>query len=127
MAVRLGQGLGDREPGADRLAQRQPPLGQALPQRLPFQVFEREIRASRRLADRLHRHDVGMTEGRGRAGLEEEPRERAAPRRRRLPEELQGDPPAELQVAREIHLAHAAAGEKTEDLVPIERRAGGER
>ena len=75
------------------------------------------------LADVVHRRDVRVIEPRRRARLREEARTRVRGLARRVVQELDRDRPVELEIARQIHLAHGTGGERAlEPVAPRDQR-----
>ena len=84
-----------------------------------------EVRA-RRVADVVNRDDVRVIQRRGRPGFADEPGEAVLVVSKYGRQNLQRDPAAETDVLSEIHLAHPALAEGTDDLVVPESCALGQ-
>jgi len=99
------------------------PLGQAIGQRLAFEVLQDEVVDAVLLPDVVERADVGMVEGGDGAGLALEARAQVRVRGQVFREDLDGYGAVQARVARLVHLAHAACAEAVQDLVGTESRS----
>jgi hypothetical protein len=119
-------GLGDGQGDADSFGLAQALLLQALAQGLALEVFEDEVGGAICLADLVDRDDVGVVEaGRG-AGLEEEPADGVLGFQALFLDDLDSDLAAEVGIAGEEDVGHAAGAQGADDAVVVEVGAGGE-
>ncbi|MEO8703688.1 MAG: hypothetical protein ABI867_26800 [Kofleriaceae bacterium] len=114
--VRALEGSYDRDHEVDELAGREAVL-EALRERLALEVFEHHEREPLVLSDLEDRDDVVVRAARGRSRFDHEP---VREPRIGLEQKLHRDAPAELGIAREEDLPHAAAGELADQLEPTD-------
>jgi hypothetical protein len=99
-------------------------FGQALRERLAFQILHDEKICEVLAADVVERIDVRVSELRDRARFTLEPFAELRVGRQRLREDLDGNDAIEPRVTGAIDLAHAAGPEGGENLVRAEADAG---
>ena len=122
--VRAGEPVGQLAGDVEHLPGRQRELGanQVAQRRAVHELHDGEGQPGR-LADLVDGDDVGVVEGRGRAGLLGESTEAVRDRGEGLGQELDGDVAAEVEVPRTVDLAHAPRAQLVEELVPAEPHA----
>ena len=119
LGVGIAQGIRDLAPDLHGILQRQMTLaGEAVAQRLPFDVRHDVVQEARSLARVVQRQDMWMGESGGEVDLPEE--SLGAERRRELrPQDLQRDGAIVLHVAGEVHDRHTPVTELALDRVVI--------
>ena len=119
LGVGIAQGIRDLAPDLHGILQRQLSLaGEAVAQRLPFDVRHDVVQEARSLARVVQRQDMWMGESGGEVDLPEE--SLGAERRRELrPQDLQRDGAIVLHVAGEVHDRHTPVTELALDRVVI--------
>jgi hypothetical protein len=111
----------DRRRGVERSAS-----GEVAERPAVHELVGNEVRA-RRVADVVNRDDVRVIQRRHRFGFADEPGQAILVVGKCGRQNLQRDPAAEADVLSEIHLAHPALAEGTDDLVVPESCALGQR
>jgi len=123
LAVRGGEGVGDRDGQLQKAGQRQLASGDQRRERTPRDVFHHEQARRADLFDAEQRDDVGVIERCDGLRLALEAGETLAVvgevRRQRLDRHLA----LEARVAREVNLAHPAGAQQAEDLVGSDARS----
>ena len=125
LLVRRREPARDGDGIVDRLAHRQRPGRQPLPERLPFEQLRDDERRASFGADVVDREDVRMVQRRGGACFLLEAVQRSGSAEKDDGQHLDRDVASEPRVARAIHLAHAAGAERGEDFIGPEAHAGG--
>ena len=121
--VRRRERIGDLRGEIDRLFDRHPALGDDLRQRAAFDQLHDHVRQVVMAAHVVDRDDARMIEGRGGPRLAIEPGRGIGVAIESRRDELDRDLASKTGIARAIHVAHAAATERRDELVDADDHA----
>ena len=125
--MRVVQGVGDLDGGAQREWQRQRAVFESPGERRAVDILHHQEDRRAVVADVMERADIGVCDAGDGAGFVAKPFDSAARRVHELAgEELEGHGPIESRIARTVDLTHSPGPEGGQDLERAEAGAGGE-